>query len=124
VDEVVLSLPAQPDSPAAARALIRQTLDTWGIQGPPVDTALVVASELTTNAVLHARSEFAVSLRRVHGRVRIEVRDESPQRPTPRQPMPEAISGRGLLLVTALSDSWGVDTHDHGKTTWSELCVD
>ncbi|WP_046509245.1 ATP-binding protein, partial [Streptomyces odonnellii] len=58
------------------------------------------------------------------GGLRIEVHDGSPVRPQPRTPDPEALDGRGLLLVDALADEWGVaDRAGPGKMIWACLSV-
>jgi anti-sigma regulatory factor (Ser/Thr protein kinase) len=89
------------------------------------ETATLLVSELATNAVVHASSEFDVTV--VYptptGRVRIEVADDNPAQPTPLQPPPSNPHGRGLLLVATLSEEWGVReaTRRAGKTIWFEL---
>ncbi|MEU8653729.1 ATP-binding protein [Streptomyces sp. NPDC048737] len=56
------------------------------------------------------------------GTVRIEVADAcEKRRPKSRRSEPEAGSGRGLLIVEALADKWGVEDRDLGKTVWAEL---
>jgi anti-sigma regulatory factor (Ser/Thr protein kinase) len=89
------------------------------------ETAALLVSELATNAVIHASSEFDVTV--VYptpaGRVRIEVADGNPKQPSPLQPPPTVPHGRGLLLVATLSAAWGVQeaTRRSGKTIWFEL---
>ncbi|CAM5716436.1 PPM-type phosphatase domain-containing protein OS=Streptomyces griseorubiginosus OX=67304 GN=AQJ54_19070 PE=4 SV=1 [Streptomyces griseorubiginosus] len=51
----------------------------------------------------------------------VEISDRSPQLPQPRVAAEDEESGRGLLLVRALADDWGVRPMDHGKTTWFSL---
>jgi len=87
------------------------------------DTRLLV-SELATNAVLHAHSSFEVAALFGPRRVRLEVRDHSPQMPAPRRPAPEATSGRGYCIVDAISADWGVRRRPDGKAVWVELEVD
>jgi anti-sigma regulatory factor (Ser/Thr protein kinase) len=89
------------------------------------ETATLLASELATNAVVHATSAFTVTVLypTPAGRVRIEVVDGNPAHPMPLRPPPTAPRGRGLLLVDSLSDEWGFQEcagHD-GKTIWFEL---
>jgi hypothetical protein len=55
------------------------------------------------------------------GRLRVEVEDESDQWPKRRTPGEQASSGRGLLLVEALADDWGVEPRGSGKRLWFEL---
>ncbi|MFE1171745.1 ATP-binding protein [Streptomyces sp. NPDC058773] len=116
------TLPRRPESVATARRLVRTALAAWGMEELAGDGALVV-SELVTNAVQHARSE---AIRLVVSRpgpatVRIGVVDKSKAPPRPRRKGSEGVSGRGLVLVTALSDDWGTDPLPWGKRVWSEL---
>jgi anti-sigma regulatory factor (Ser/Thr protein kinase) len=89
------------------------------------ETAALLVSELATNAVVHAESEFEVVV--VYpsrsGRVRIEVSDRENSLPSPSRPSPHAAHGRGLLLVSALADEWGVQEPQRraGKAVWFEL---
>jgi two-component sensor histidine kinase len=86
-----------------------------------IDDVGLVVSELATNAVKHAATTFEVAVR-IGGRIRIDVSDESPVLPTPPQNVPPtAISGRGLQLVDALCDRWGVEVHDGYKCVWCEF---
>ena len=80
-----------------------------------------------TNAVLHAAAPSQMRLRLRDGRVRLEVHDASSQVPVPRAQDLDAANGRGMVLVDALSDSWGVEVGDglpdEGKTVWVELAL-
>ncbi len=103
----------------AARHFVSATLEGWGC--PPGDVALLV-SELATNAVLHARSEFTVRVRAEQGKVRVEVDDRNSRLPQLAVVPADAYSGRGLMLVQALSSAWGVESQsDTGKVIWFEL---
>jgi anti-sigma regulatory factor (Ser/Thr protein kinase) len=107
--------------PADARRLVIETLLAWGYPDL-VDDAAVIASELATNAVIHARTDFTVTIARLPGgTVRVAVRDASRNPPRPRQPMPLEGSGRGLRLVEAIAAGWGVDFLADGKVVWAWL---
>ena len=106
----------------AARRFVADVLRTWGADAALVD-ALVVVSELTTNAVLHAESAFRVHLTRRDGGVRISVDDVGPARPEPRQAAPDDFGGRGMKLIEALTQGWGCDVLDSGKTVWADVPV-
>ena len=83
------------------------------------DDVRTVVSELATNAVLHARTPFTVTLDVDDAGVRIAVTDASTSRPRlPRHGDPFGTTGRGLRIMQQLSADWGVEVHDTGKTTW------
>lgn len=118
-DRIVL--PAGADSPGAARRFVQQCLQQWG-HATLVDDVSLVATELVTNAVLHARSELEVVLA-VGGRVRLEVHDGSQRVPALRSPSGLVATGRGLRLVELLATEWGVEPTDDGKVVWCEFTL-
>jgi anti-sigma regulatory factor (Ser/Thr protein kinase) len=94
------------------------------------DTAVLLASELLTNAIVHTKGSLDLTVTEVERGLRVEVRDEAPDAlPIPVQPELEALddAGRGLLLVAELASRWGTDlvTGDDGRPTakavWFEL---
>ncbi|MFI8194016.1 ATP-binding protein [Streptomyces sp. NPDC085946] len=117
-------LPCQPKSVRRARAFVSSVLATWGI-GDLVDDGEVVVSELLTNALDHTTCPMArvVIEQCSDGVIRIEVADSSHAQPQVQKDDVATESGRGLLLVAALSWRWGCDEHDWGKSTWAELKV-
>jgi anti-sigma regulatory factor (Ser/Thr protein kinase) len=119
-DELTRSFTGETSAIGAARNFVSDTLDSWGLQQLIADGAIVV-SELATNAIIHAESDFAVSLSSHGDAVRLAVHDHSPAIPMMRSPLPVAISGRGLRLITALSRRWGTDLVSDGKVVWAEL---
>jgi anti-sigma regulatory factor (Ser/Thr protein kinase) len=118
----VTSLHLPPDHAAAARArrFVSDTLRGWGFHDAIPDAQLLV-SELVTNAVLHARSATLVTVARAGATVRISVDDDCPTRPRLRELGPEAVTGRGLLLVDRIARRWGVDPRADGKCVWFEV---
>ena len=110
-----------PDELSAARArrFVRSALDGM-VPAPVVDDAVLVASELTTNALLHARTPFDVVVT-IDGFVRIDVTDGSQELPTPRRIAVDSDTGRGLHVVGQLARRWGAAPTDHGKRVWAEL---
>jgi anti-sigma regulatory factor (Ser/Thr protein kinase) len=86
------------------------------------DVTLVI-SELATNAVVHARTEFAVGLRLAGGTARVEIRDHAPDLPRNHSLALSTSNGRGLLIVASLAEEWGVEWGRDTKTVWAELAV-
>ena len=89
--------------------------------GGDVEVAVLIASELATNAVLHARSAFTVQVWPAEGGITIEVSDDNPRLPSPGSAGPRDLSGRGLQLVAALAESWGINPADDGKSVWAHF---
>ena len=119
-------LPATAASVGAARAGVRELLMAWRVADEVCDNAVIVTSELVTNALTHAAGDRVVCrVRLLADRVRIEVEDEArgPDLPMLRRPGPDDQSGRGLLLVDALSDDWAVTRTpgQPGRTVWAAL---
>jgi anti-sigma regulatory factor (Ser/Thr protein kinase) len=115
-----MHLPAEPAAAAAGRGFVASALATWGC--PEVmETARLLTSELVTNAVRHADGPLRLGLRRTASEVIVEVSDNSTRRPRMRRQDPTCESGRGLLLVEALSDTWGTRLDHEAKTVWFAL---
>jgi anti-sigma regulatory factor (Ser/Thr protein kinase) len=105
----------------AVRHFVTDALRQWGWDVDRVDDIAVVASELAANAVVHAHSPFSVSLR-THGPLaRLEIRDSGPAARSGVAPRLIAQPGRGLGVVAALSQRWGVETSNGSKTVWAEF---
>jgi PAS domain S-box-containing protein len=103
-----------------ARRFVRSALR--GAPAEAVDTAELLASELVTNAVLHARTEVEVRVWSHEGQVRVRVGDGRPDRPlVPRECRPYAGAGRGLAVVEELASSHGAHVGEGRKTVWFEL---
>lgn len=86
-----------------------------------LDNAVLVVSELATNAILHARTPFSVTLERSDGVVLLSVHDESLQLPQLTVASLLALGGRGLRMVQLFSDDWGVSADDGGKSVWASF---
>ncbi|WP_405602754.1 SpoIIE family protein phosphatase [Streptomyces sp. NBC_01410] len=113
-------------SVATARAFVRDTLQGWG-HADVVDDAVVLTSELVTNAVVHAGTAADVLCLRTDDGVRVEVGDRYPEREIPLQGSgrvivsPDRENGRGLLLCAALASRWGVEYTPTHKQVWFQL---
>ncbi|GGV33240.1 hypothetical protein GCM10010277_18240 [Streptomyces longisporoflavus] len=141
---VCTSLPGNPLAPAAARRFVRAALADWselsvpaaaGVTDRLTDDAVLLVSELVTNAVVHAGTNVELLCRLDEAGLGestdslvIEVSDHHPARavrsePAPQLPgMPEY--GRGLQLVAALSESWGITYRTGTKSVWARLPVE
>ncbi|MEV4804447.1 ATP-binding protein [Nonomuraea sp. NPDC049421] len=113
-------LPSVPSGVGRARELIRTDLTDWGL-AHVVDDCLLIVSELVTNAVRYGGSAYALRLEERAGEVYGEVFDPGEGVPRPRAADMDAISGRGLQIVGAIADAWGVTATDNGKVVW--FCV-
>ncbi|MDR3080541.1 MAG: SpoIIE family protein phosphatase [Streptomyces sp.] len=130
--DVYAALPGGPLAPGSARALVRAAFKEWRDLGLTVaerlaDAVLVVVSELVTNAVVHAGTdvELVVRLEPETGACVVEVSDQHPSR-APRGHGPEpsyepSEYGRGLRLVAALAEEWGISYRTGAKTVWARL---
>ncbi|QHA07822.1 ATP-binding protein [Streptomyces broussonetiae] len=120
--QVTAALPRVPESVSDARRLVRHTLADWRLS-VLADVAELVVSELSSNAVEHARLDtFRVTVQRGTGdRVRVAVTDKSTVLPVVRPLDDKAEGGRGLALVDAVSCKWGTDRLGWGKRVWADL---
>ena len=110
-----------PESARRARELVADALCSH-VDRETVHYAAVVVSELVTNAVIHANTTVTVGLKLLPGgAARIEVGDSSSWPPTRKPPTVDEPGGRGLILVEALAENWGVSPTAEGKTVWAEI---
>lgn len=117
-----IELAPNPENVAAARRWGAARAVEAGCHDA-ADTVALLVSELVTNVVLHARTPFELSFRCRNRRLRFEVRDHSDRLPvTPTHPDSMALSGRGMGMVSMLSDAYGAeDLPSGGKVVWFEL---
>ncbi|MFI2640619.1 ATP-binding protein [Streptomyces sp. NPDC018610] len=131
--EFTMRFTSTPRGARLARRLVSHRLDDWGhpYASPVNETLTLITAELTANAVRHGHvpgRDFHVQLTLVEDTFRIEVTDtRAEKRPPASPPAADSLSesGRGMLLVAALSDDWGVSPRPAapGKTVWAELHV-
>ena len=120
LDEAHLRLAPQPLSVARARSAVRRLLERGG-RADLVETAVLLVSELVTNALLHAGTHIDLTARLGADGVRVEVGDGSPHLPSRRRYAATAGTGRGLMMLDSMAADWGVDRRYHGKVVWFEL---
>ncbi|MCX4705622.1 SpoIIE family protein phosphatase [Streptomyces sp. NBC_01352] len=111
-----------PQAVGQARRFTRRTLRSWGVPADAMDAVLLVVSELVTNALVHTDGRVRLDLMRINHRLRVAVADSSAR--TPVKPTSigwEATGGRGILLVEAMSTTWGTVPVSGGKQVWSEI---
>ena len=119
--------PGSPRAPGSARALGRAALADAPVAPRLVDDAMAVVSELVTNAVVHAGTEIYLDwCLEDGGTFLVEVGDQHPARPprdaTAGEPSCDTLEyGRGLRLVGALAESWGVTYRTGAKSVWARL---
>ncbi|MDV5143278.1 ATP-binding protein [Streptomyces sp. SBC-4] len=116
---------ARDTAPSKARHGVVLALKTWGLERL-ADTAELLVSELVTNAVTHtdSRTVGVVVTRTDERAVRIMVLDtDRAEMSAPACPSGDEESGRGLFLVAALADRWGVERVATGKRVWCELAT-
>jgi PAS domain S-box-containing protein len=114
-------VPADPAIVGGIRKQVTARLDGWGIGDAAFVTELV-ASELVTNAIRHAKSP--IQLRLIRDRTLIcEVSDGSSTAPHLRRALADDEGGRGLFLVSQLTQRWGSRQTPRGKTIWAEQAL-
>jgi anti-sigma regulatory factor (Ser/Thr protein kinase) len=123
--EMTILLSATRRGARLARLLTERQLNDWKV---PSAEAAHIAAELASNAVLHGRvpgRDFRLSLRWIDtGTVRIEVTDARGDRVPCLKDPTLAEGGRGLLIVDAYADRWGVERVGPVKTVWAEVVPD
>jgi anti-sigma regulatory factor (Ser/Thr protein kinase) len=111
--------------PTAARAARRFVVGVVAMLGLVrlQQTAVLVVSELVTNAIQHGAGRVVLRIRLgADGALVVEVTDAADQPPVEERPAPDREDGRGLWIVGLVSDAWGVKPrHGGGKTVWAEL---
>ncbi|MGC9668562.1 ATP-binding protein [Planosporangium sp. 12N6] len=118
-------LPTAPSvAGPASRATVVAACEAWGL-GPVVNRAELVVTELVSNAILHAKTEMELTVALREPFLHLSVADGSAAPPRLMPPdSTEAVGGRGLILVEALSTTWGFLPTRDGKVVWSMLRLD
>lgn len=111
-------------APAEARTFAVGAIRGWGIRSDHtelLDDVAFVVTELSTNAVIHARSTFTVRVAEFEETVRVSVEDGCDRPPQLETVSPKAETGRGLALTAELAEQWGYDPTPTGKIVWADL---
>lgn len=117
----MVELAPKPASVRNARVFTAGVLGDGGVEASVIELAVLLVSELVTNATVHARSKIRVTVHVDTHWVRVEVEDEGRGQPVLRRPGPNALQGRGLAVVDRLSTEWGTDRRDRRKVVWFEI---
>jgi len=121
---LLMTLPACGESVRTGRHATRVVLSAWRLSRLE-ENAVLVVSELLTNAVRHARDTDAIELdlHATRAWLRIEIQDRDRQWPRPRVLNELSESGFGFVLIDALAAKWGVRETETGKAVWAELDI-
>ena len=118
--QAAVTLPPDATSVRRARAFVRDILTAWE-RDDLAEAAILLTSELVTNAVLHARTQIELVARLRAACLRVEVRDADGRAPALKLYSHQSATGRGLVLVEELADRWGTESMVGGKLVWFEL---
>jgi anti-sigma regulatory factor (Ser/Thr protein kinase) len=116
---LTIRLDRDPAMIRGARQAFRRWLDERRVTN--TEDAMLVLSELVTNAMVHARAGCTIEVQHRDDLLRLDVRDPSPEPPIISSAQPDGIGGRGLRLVAAIAQAWGWEPTDGGKRVWAHL---
>jgi anti-sigma regulatory factor (Ser/Thr protein kinase) len=100
------------------RRFVRQELGC-ALDAPALDAAVLVAHELVTNALRHGSEPIALDMAVDAREVAVAVTDHGGGDPHVVEPYDGG--GRGLAIIDAITDEWGVEPHDGAKKVWAHL---
>ena len=116
-------LAPESSSLSAARRFVSSMLELWDYEDPD-EVVPLLTSEIVSNAVRHAVGSVGLELALLDGEeLRVQARDESPDRPVIRRSSPDGIGGHGLTIIESLARRWGVELHEGFKVVWFEIPV-
>lgn len=117
--ELRTTLGQDPVEVSQARHLLARQLALWGVAED--DVAVLLVSELVTNALIHGVPPVELRAQRTPDGLRVEVRDNAPDQPVVRDTPLDVPGGQGLRLVEALASRWGWVAAGVGKAVWFEI---
>ena len=115
-----------PPNPTALKAVRRFVLaELSDVDVDVVEPIILMVSELASNSIRHARSEFTVTIERAVNHVRATISDTGSGSPAIQPLSTTALSGRGLRIVNDSSDNWGIHRdHEFRNVVWFEINLD
>jgi anti-sigma regulatory factor (Ser/Thr protein kinase) len=116
-----VELAGKPASARSARVFTAGVLGDRGVEGSVIELAVLLVSELVTNAAVHAGSGASVTVHVDAQWVRVEVDDKGPGRPLLRPFTRDQPKGRGLGVVDTLATDWGTGRHAKRKVVWFKI---
>jgi anti-sigma regulatory factor (Ser/Thr protein kinase) len=114
-------LDIHPESVSAARRLIRRMCEDAGVDADTSDLAVLLTSETVTNAIVHGRSDVRLSAGVDAERICVGAGDDNSRHPVLQTQDCDALDGRGIAMLEASADRWGVADTEYGKVVWFEL---
>jgi anti-sigma regulatory factor (Ser/Thr protein kinase) len=119
-DRFEMELTSEASSAERARRFVERALTSWKCM-ELVEVTVLLANELVTNSVLHAHTDIRLEVTKLPTGIRVQVSDHDNASVKPRSASLHAEGGRGLALVEGISDDWGVERWDGGKTVWFKI---
>jgi serine/threonine-protein kinase RsbW len=116
-----VELAPKPASVRTARVFTADVLGDDGVEASVIELAVLLVSELVTNAAVHAGGCIRMTVHADSHWVRVEVEDAGTGEPVLRPSTPDELKGRGLAVVDRLSTDWGTDRHKDHKVVWFEI---
>ncbi|WP_353946458.1 ATP-binding protein [Streptomyces sp. HUAS MG91] len=116
-----MSFASDPGFVSRSRRITAASLRHWKVPTAIIDDAVLIVSELVTNAIEHGGRDTVLRIRLQGDDLCIEVADGKQTPAVLQTPTEDSESGRGLFLVALLTDQWG--TSDGGATTWCTLRI-
>ncbi len=120
-EHVILGCDLQ--APGEARRVVRRLCQAAGLPEDATDTAVLLTSEVVTNAVTHGRSDARLCVEATPTVVRVEVDDDNSRLPSVLADDPDALDGRGVAVLDRCASSWGATPRAVGKTVWFEIAA-
>jgi anti-sigma regulatory factor (Ser/Thr protein kinase) len=116
-----LQLAAEPAAVGRARTFVREQCADSGVGTDTIETAVLLTSEIVTNALLHGRSGPRLAITSSPERLLVEVGDDNARLPHILEEDEDAVYGRGLSIVSMLATGWGAREDPRGKVVWFAL---